>query len=124
MASSHYRVYIRMPMNLEAREFIKQAGLSRSTVEQVARMLPDDDLELDNWIVEAIGENDSMAFHLIVFAALTRDRSVDARHLSAAAKLAGGSFYIAAIALRVQGDMPEYLLEGLRNTAIYHTTHA
>jgi hypothetical protein len=114
-----------MQMNQEVREFTKQAGLCRSTVEQVALMLPDDDLELDTWIAEAIAENDSMAFHLIVFAALTRNRPVDARHLSTGAKLAGGSFYLAAMALRVQGEMmPEYLLDGLRNTAIYHETHA
>jgi hypothetical protein len=34
-------------MNPEVRALIKQAGLRRSTVEQVCRMLPDDDLELD-----------------------------------------------------------------------------
>ncbi len=111
-------------MKPEVREFIKQAGLSRSTVAQMAAMLPDDDLELDSWISEAIRESNSMAFHLIVFAALSRERPVDARHLSTGAKLAGGSYYIAAMAFRVHGEMPEYLLEGLRNTAIQVETHA
>jgi len=111
-------------MNAEIREFVKQAGLCRSTVEQVAAMLPDNDLELDTWIGEAIRENDSMAFHLIMFAALSRERPVDARHLASGAKLAGAALYLAAIAFRVQGEMPEYLLEGLRNTAIYHATQA
>jgi hypothetical protein len=114
----------RMPITPEVREFIKQAGLSRSTVAQIAAMLPDDDLDLDNWISEAILDSDSMAFHLIVFAALSRERPVDARHLSTGAKLAGGSYYIAAIAFRVHGEMPEYLLEGLCKTAIHDATHA
>src|SRR5262249_23923852 len=111
-------------MRPEVREFIKHAGLCRSTVEQMATMLPDDDLELDAWIGEAIRENDSMAFHLIIFAALIRDRPVDARHLSTGTKLAGGALYLAAIAFRVQGEMPEYLLEGLHTTAMYHAAQA
>src|SRR5436853_6298672 len=110
-------------MKPEAREYIKQAGLSRPAVERVAEMLPDDDLELDSWISDAIGESNSMAFHLIVFAALTRERPVDARHLATGLKLAGGPYYIAAMALRVHGDMPEYLLAGLHNSIVNRTTH-
>jgi hypothetical protein len=111
-------------MKPEVREFIRQSGLSRSSVEQMGAMLPDDDLELDTWIAEAIQENDSVAFHVIVFAALSRERPVDARHLSTGAKLAGGSYYIGAMAFRVHGEMPEYLLEGIRNTATSGDTHA
>jgi hypothetical protein len=111
-------------MTPEVRALIKDAGLSRSSVEQVATMLPSDDLVLDNWIGEAIREADSVAFHVIVYAALVRERPVDARHLSAGARLAGGAYYLAAMAFRVQGEMPEYLLEGLRNTAVYHGAHA
>jgi hypothetical protein len=113
-----------MRMNPEVREFIKHAGLSRANVEHVAAMLPDDDLELDNWIAELIRENESMGLHLIIFAALSRERPVDARHLASGAKLVGAALYTAAIAFRVQGEMPEYLLEGLRNTAVYHAAHA
>ena len=111
-------------MNPEVREFMKHAGMTRSAVEQVAAMLPDDDLELDSWVADAIRENDSLAFHLIAFAAFIRERPVDARHLSTGAKLAGGPYQIGAMAFRVQGDMPEYLLEGLRNTICYPPTRA
>ena len=110
-------------MKPEVRELIKQEGLCRPTVEQVAAMLPEDDLELDRWIDETIGENDSIGVHAIIFAALSRNRPVDARHLANLPKLSGGG-YLAVIAFRVQGEMPEYLLEGLRNTAVYHITHA
>src|SRR5213593_3324126 len=109
-------------MNPEVRALIKQAGLCRSTVEQVGAMLPDD-LELDRWIAEAIQENDSIGAHAVIFAALSRDRPVDARHLSGLARLSGGG-YLLVIALRMQGEMPEFLLEGLRNTAIHHIAHA
>src|SRR5262249_42814855 len=62
--------------------------------------------------------------HLVTFAALSRERPVDARHLSNGTKLLGTGVYLAAIALRVQGEMPEYLLEGLGNGVIYHATQA
>ena len=110
-------------MKPEVRALIKQAGLCRSTVEQVAAMLPDDDLELDRWIAEAIRDNDSIGAHAVIFAALNQGRPVDARHLSGLARLSGGG-YLAVIALRVHGEMPEFLLEGLRNTAIYHIAYA
>src|SRR5581483_11547289 len=110
-------------MNPEVRALIKQGGLCRSTVEQVAAMLPDDDLELDRWLTEAIRENDSTETHVVIFAALHRGRSVDARHLSALPKLSGGG-YLLVIALRVQGEMPEFLLEGLRNTAVEAVAYA
>jgi hypothetical protein len=110
-------------MNPEVRALIKQAGLCRSTVEQVAAMLPDDDLELDRWIAEAIQENDSIGAHAVIFAVLSQGRPVDARHLSGLARLSGGG-YLAVIGLRAQGEMPEFLLEGLRNTAIHHIAYA
>jgi len=110
-------------MNPEVRALIKQAGLCRSTVERIAMMLPDDDLELDRWIAEAIRENDSIGAHALTFAALNQGRPFDARHLSGLARLSGGG-YLAVIALRAQGEMPEFLLEGLRNTAIHHVAQA
>ena len=78
-------------MKPEVRALIKQAGLCRSTVEQVAAMLPDDDLELDRWITEAIRDNDSIGAHAVIFAALNQGRPVDARHLSGLALAAESS---------------------------------
>ena len=111
-------------MNPEVRALIKQAGLSRSIVEQVAEMLPADDLELDRWIAESIQENDSIRAHVVIFAALLKGRPVDARHLSGLPKLSGGG-YLGVIGLRVQGEeMPEFLLEGLRSTAVNNVAYA
>src|SRR5262249_6286670 len=51
-------------------------------------------------------------------------RPVDARHLASGTKLFGGPLYLAAIAFRVQGEMPEFLMEGLASSAIHHATQA
>ena len=77
-------------MKPEARDFIKESGLCVSAVEHLAEMLPDDDLELDSWIEETIRENDVMGFHLVAFAALSRERPVEARHLVGGTRLSAG----------------------------------
>ena len=61
---------------------------------------------------------------LLVIAALSRERPVHARHLASGAKLIGVQLYLPAIAFRMQGDVPEYLMEGIRNTAIYNVIQA
>ena len=50
---------------------------------------------------------------LLVIAALSRERPVHARHLASGAKLIGVQLYLPAIAFRMQGDVPEYLMEGI-----------
>jgi hypothetical protein len=111
-------------MNSKAQGYIDEGGLSREAVEQIACMLPEDDAELDNWISEAVRESNPVGFMLIVLAALSRERPVHARHLVGGARLVGVVTYLPAIALRMQGDVAEYLLEGMRNTAMYHWTEA
>ena len=111
-------------MKPEVHEFIDQAPLSRASVEGLAGMLPEDDAELDNWISEIVRESDQKAFMLFVIAALSRERPVHARHLVSGAKLIGVQLYLPAIAFRMQGDVPEYLMEGIRNTAIYNRIQA
>jgi SEC-C motif-containing protein len=108
----------------EVVELINENGLCRATIEGVAEMLPEEDTELDNWITEAVRQGNSLIFMVIVFAAFYRERPVDAKHLVGGAKLLSVPAYLAAIVSRVKGDMPEYLLEGLRNTAIYRPAHA
>ena len=111
-------------MKFEVHEYIDQSGFSRGAVEHIAGMLPEDDLELDEWIAESVRDFDTKAFMVIVFAALSRGRPVDAGHLVGGAKLIGGPTYLAAMVMRMQGEVAEYLLEGLRNTAMYHWNEA
>src|SRR5438105_15172333 len=112
------------PITPEVREFLSQAPLGSASVEAVAPMLSDNDAELDSWIAETVRERDAIPFTLIVLAALSRERRVDARHLAGGAKLVGVWTYLASIAFRVKGELPEYLLEGIRNTALYNQIHA
>ena len=111
-------------MNLEVREFLNQATLCRPDVERIAGLLPENDAELDSWIAETVRESDRTAFMLLVFAAFLRERRVDAHHLAGGLRLIGVGMYVSTIALRMQGDVAEYLLEGLRDTALYNEVHA
>ncbi len=111
-------------MTPELRQFIGQAPWCRASVQRVAEMLPEDDAELDSWIAEAIHNHDAVVFMLLVYAALSRDRPVHAHHLAGGTKLVVAPTYLPPIALRMQGDIAEYLLEGLKNTAMYHETEA
>jgi len=111
-------------MNSELRDFISQSGLCRDSVERVAEMLPADDVELDSYIDEAVRESNSMAFMLIVYAAFVKERPVNARHLIGGARITGGPAYLVAMMFQMQGDVPECLLEGMKNTAINNVTAA
>src|SRR5215471_3876208 len=111
-------------VNSELRDFISQSGLCRASVERVAQMLPADDAELDNYIAEAVRESDPMAFMLIVYAAFVKGRPVNARHLIGGTRITGGPAYLVAMIFQMQGDVPECLLEGMKNTAINNVTAA
>jgi len=111
-------------MNKEILEFMHQAGLSRGAVERVAEMLPADDEELANWIDDAVHESDSLAFMLLVYAAFVKERPVDAKHLISGARVSGGPAYLVAMMFGMHGEVPECLLEGMKNTAIHNETAA
>lgn len=111
-------------MNLELLEFMHQAGLCRASVEEVAGKLPADDDELDRWIDEMVHESDGLAFMLLVFAAFAKERHVDAKHLIGGARIAGASAYLVAMMFGMHGEVPECLLEGMKNTAVNNETAA
>jgi hypothetical protein len=111
-------------MKLEIREFLKHATISRPYVEQLGAILPEDDLELDALIGEIVRESDQQQFMTLVMAALVHERSVDARHLAGGTRLIGVPAYVLPIALRMKGDVAEYMLEGTRNTAMYNLQHS
>src|SRR3989442_1922436 len=87
-------------------------------------MLPVDDAELDRGIDQTTGDFNSLGFMFLVFAALSRNRPVHAHHLVGGARLIIAPGYLPPIAFRVQGDMPECMIEGLRNTLMFHETEA
>jgi hypothetical protein len=111
-------------MRPDVQEFIGQAAWCRASVERMAEMLPADDAELHSWIAETTREINSLGFMFLVYAALSRGRPVQARHLVGGTRLIIAAAYLPPIAFRVEGDMPECMLEGLRNTVVYHETEA
>ena len=111
-------------MKPEARALLENVPICRATVAELAAILPEDDAQLDAWIGETIRRGDGMALMLLALTVFSRERPFDARHLAAGAKLIGVPLYLSAIALRAQGDVAEYLLEGIRNSAIHDRCHA
>jgi hypothetical protein len=105
-------------MKPEARALLDQAPICKAKVAELSQILPADDAELDAWIGETVRNSDGMGLMLLALTALSCERPVHARHLAAGAKLIIVPLYLSAIALRAQGEMIEYLLEGVRNTAM------
>src|SRR5581483_8272353 len=99
-------------------------GLCRSSVEQVAEKLPADDDELDRWIDEAVHQSDGLVFMLLVFAAFAKEGPVNAKHLIGGARIAGAAAYLVAMMFGMHGEVPECLLEGMKNTAVNNETAA
>ena len=77
-------------------------------------MLPADDAELDEIIETAERESNIHIFIFTVLAALHIGRKVDARHLAHGAPLLPAHDWIGAVAFRMEGDVPGYLLEAVR----------
>ena len=74
-------------MTPELKQFIEQARFYKASVLRVAEMLPAEDAALDELIAEVVRDGDQKAFMLVVVAALSRERSVDARHLARGAMM-------------------------------------
>ena len=94
-------------MQTELRQFIEQCLFCLASVQRVAELLPADDTELDALIGETVQENNPKAFLLVVVAALSRERPVQARHLARGAMLLGHEIWLGSMMLQVQGDVPE-----------------
>src|ERR1035438_9361465 len=105
-------------MNTELRQFIEQCLFCLASVQRVAELLPADDGELDALIGETVQENNPKAFLLVVVAALSRERPVQARHLARGAMLLGHEFWLGNVMLNARGDVPEPVLDAIENTRL------
>jgi hypothetical protein len=105
-------------MNLELRQFIDQCLFCLASVQRVAELLPADDTELDALIGETVQENNPKSFLLVVVASLSRERPLSARHLAHGAMLLGHELWIGSVMLKVQGDVPEPVLDAIENTRL------
>ncbi len=111
-------------MQTELRQFIEQCRFCLASVQRVAELLPAEDTELDALIGETVQENNPKSFLLVVVAALSRARPVAARHLARGAMLLGHELWLGNVMFKVQGDVPEPVLDAIENTRLTQTSEA
>jgi hypothetical protein len=110
-------------MQTELRQFIAQARFYKAPVLRVAELLPADDAALDELVAETVRAGDQKAFMLIMVAALSRERRLDARHLARGAVMIPEYNWFPLIA-RFQGDLAEHLLAAIEQTQLYRAPEA
>ena len=107
------------------REIIDSSKFSHASVTEIARLLPDEDSELDRWLGEAIHSHDESGFIFLVVAAVHLGKRVDSKHLGAGLSMLPHIHALANVAWNVEGtDIPEQLLAGTRRTIVGYDLHA
>jgi hypothetical protein len=104
-------------MTPELKEFIEQARFYKASALRVAEMLPADDAALDELVAEVVRDGDQKAFMLIVVAALSRGRRVDARHLAHGAMMLP-QYQWFPLVVRFQGDVAGHLVAASEQTQL------
>ncbi|MEN9576510.1 MAG: hypothetical protein RL514_4365 [Verrucomicrobiota bacterium] len=105
-------------MSPELRLLINRSKLHHGTLREVLALLPADDAELDELIAETVREHFQFGFAYIVLAALDAGRTVQARHLAGGAMMLTDHFLIGIVALKMQGEVAEPLMEALKHTRL------
>lgn len=106
-------------MHPRIREIVDQSFFLRKTVVEVSTLLPAGDAELDDWLAQAIADKDSMLFLFLVVAAMHVERGAASSHLGRGLHLIADQNLMTMTAWRARGDdVPERVLDALRNTAI------
>jgi len=107
------------------REIIDNSKFSHIAVTEIARLLPDEDSDLDRWLGEAIHSHDENGFIFLIAAAIHQGKRVDSKHLGAGISMLPHLHALANVAWNVEGtDIPEQLLVGTRRTIVGHEIHA
>lgn len=113
-----------MLMNAELRQFIERSDIDRESVQQLQTLLPADHAELDGWLTDAIENNAARGFTFLTLAAITAKRFVDARHLVKGAGMLVPHYSMVSVVARMQGDVPEYLIEAIVQDTLDPTNKA
>lgn len=103
-------------MSPELRQLIHRSKLHHGTLQAVGALLPAEDAELDELIAETVREHFQFGFAYIVLAALDAGRTVQARHLAGGAMMLTDHFLIGMVALKMQGEVAEALMEALKHS--------
>src|SRR5205823_12352863 len=94
--------------------FIRQALFDKRTIRQLESMLPED-RELDRLVEQLAAEYAANEFVFLVIAALAAGRSIGARHLVRGASLLSAGEVLVETAMKMTGDVPEYLMQAARS---------
>jgi hypothetical protein len=100
-------------MNPEIRDFIARSDYYQGAVRELAGLLPAEDAALDALIAETVAESDETEFVFVTMAALGAGRPVQARHLARGIMLMPEKHTFGTIALHMEGDIAEPLLEAV-----------
>ncbi len=111
-------------MRKDIQDFVDQTMPCQIAFKQLATMLPADDGELDAMIDEAVRNWDGRAAPYLLFAALSANRKVDARHIEGSSMLITGYNNFLPIAWKLEGDVPKFLLEANRKVSLDHQIQA
>ena len=89
------------------REIIDNSKFSQVAVTEIARLLPDEDSELDRWLGEAIHSHDENGFIFLVAAAVHQGKRVNSKHLGAGFSMLPHLHALANVTWNVEGaDSP------------------
>jgi hypothetical protein len=110
-------------MNPELRQFIDESRFYKASALRVAELLPADDAALDELMAETVRAGDQKAFMLIVVAALSRERKLDARHLARGAMMLP-AYHWFPLVVQFQGEVAEHLLAAIEQTQLQRPCEA
>ena len=102
-------------MNPEIRDFVDRSDYCQGALSELAKLLPADDTALDALIGETVAESGQTEFVFVTMAALCAGRPVQARHLARGTILMPDKHTFGTIALHMDGDIAEPLLEAVTN---------
>jgi hypothetical protein len=105
-------------MQPELRQFIEQTQFQHAVVQQVVKLLPADDMELDELLAEVVASNNLKWFMYVFVAAAGAGRRVEARHLAGGAMMFPEYRWMGKVVVRMHGDILEPLLTALETTRL------
>jgi hypothetical protein len=110
-------------MDPELRRYIQQSSFEQAAIRHVRTMLPDE-TELDRWLEQTAGDYACDEFIFLLVAAMAAGRAIHARHLGKGAAILASIDLLPEIAMKMTGNVPEYLMHALQNTIISHKGRA
>lgn len=111
------------PMQPELRALLDHSKFHQGAVREVAALLPEADGAFAALTAETIAAGDQLGFLIITTAALDAGRRVNAEHLVEGLGMCGDPTRLGNFAWKMEGDVPEAILAGLKRGSIAWEMH-